>query len=513
MAKADAAAPGLARAERLKGEGEYAAALKEAAGACAASPGDSQAWRVRAELEELLGDEKAAGRSLARALAAQRRAARARPQAEEWLDLGGLAEDLGRLAEARAAYESAREKGSARAALELARLRLWAARPAEALRLAGDSPERGARRVRAGAAALAGRHEDALAQLDALLAEDPEDREARAWRGEARLALGRAEDALADFDFILHRTDNLLAAGAGHALASLALGRPVRAFDLWVVANQAPPALRPGLLRLRPGDAGVAPALRRLLAALGGNRGPRKTVADGKGGLRAYAPKPTAYDLGEAVQTRLRAGDADAVLARFARLRERLPREPQVLTFRGETLLWLGRADEAERDFRAALALDPTLRWPNVGLAGVETLRGRWEAALARCADAVALGARDRSWRVWAGEACLRLGRPDEAAAHLRAGLAATPRRLSAWMLLALAERARGREQEARALEERCRRGAPAFFAQAARAAGAAPGADLEAGLRLMRGNRSSWLWTWLDPSGRLRNAHFSPEG
>ncbi|MDX6769328.1 MAG: tetratricopeptide repeat protein, partial [Elusimicrobiota bacterium] len=358
-----------------------------------------------------------------------------------------------------------------------------------------------------GAAVLAGRLDEARGLLDGLLAEDPGDREALTWRGEAALAEGRAEAALSDYDAVLHRTDNLLGAGVGQLQASLALGRPVRPFDLWVVAHQAPPALRPALLRLRPGDRALAPALRRLLAALGGNRTTRKTVADGRGGLRAYAPKPTAYDLGEATQTRIRRGDADAVLAAFARLERRLPREPQVRSFRGETWLWLGRPDEAERDFRAALALDATLRWPGVGLAGVAVLRGDWEGALARCAEAVALGARDRSWRVWAGEACLNLGRPEEAAAHLRAGLAATPRRVSAWMLLALAEHAAGRAEEAERLAERCRRGAPRFFEEAAAAAvGGGFGADLRAGLRLMRGNRSSWLWTYFDRRGRLRN-------
>lgn len=505
----------MTKAERLRDEGEYVAALKEARAACAAAPSDSQAWRVRAELEELLGDEAAARRSMTRALAAQRLSAASNPTPEETLDLGSVAENAGRLDEAQEAFSRAAEAGSSRARLELARLRLWAGRPEEAARLALGSGEADGRRIAAGAAVLRARPAEALPLLDALLAESPQDLESRSWRGEAYLALGRAQDAFDDYDHMLHRTDGFLSGGAGYILSSLALGRPVRPFDLWVVSTQAPPDLREGLLALKPGDTGVAPALRRLLAAVGGNRTRRKTRADGRGGVFAYAPQVTAYDVGDSIQARLRAQAPEAVLAAFARWRRREPREPQALTFRGEVLLWLGRADDAEKDFLAALELDPGLRWPNVGLAGVETLRGRPEEALERCRKAVALGARDRSWRVWAGEACLALGRAEEAVGHLRAALAATPRRVSAYMLLALAEHAAGRREAARLIAEGTRRRAPRFFKAAAAAAaggGRGFGADLRAGLRMMRGNRSSWLWTWFDARGRLRNLEFAPQ-
>jgi len=84
--------------------------------------------------------------------------------------------------------------------------------------------------------------------------------------------------------------------------------------------------------------------------------------------------------------------------------------------------------------------------------------------------------------------------------------VAATPRRLSAWVNLALVEDARGQPERARAHFEAIEDAAPALLSDARREAGR--GADrvalLERCLTMMRGNRSSSTITYFS-GGELR--------
>jgi tetratricopeptide (TPR) repeat protein len=87
---------------------------------------------------------------------------------------------------------------------------------------------------------------------------------------------------------------------------------------------------------------------------------PRRTNRPGEGTWARYA---------------LNAGQVDTALAFADAAVSMAPDDAECLGLRGMALARLGRFDEAEADFRAALALDPTQREAVVGMKRLGELR------------------------------------------------------------------------------------------------------------------------------------------
>lgn len=511
----DAARKLLEATELWERRGEYVIARKRCSEALRLDPDSWEAAAKLWELEELLGLAAESKRSLALAEKAMRKALKRDPRdAKLRLHAAELLERLGRYGQARRELLLAvrLDPDPLPARLLLAVRALWAGRAEEAVLRAQEilalDPALGeARRIVGAARVLQGRFAEALSPLKRALAADPRDAEALAWRSEALRYLGRNSEALSAGAAGRAISDNALGANANHALAKLAAGERVSELEYSLISRLLPRPLQPLSERLDPErPRAAARALERVLKALKGNRGQAKVWTRGTR-LEPFVACDISDQM-EILQSRLRGGDLRAVLAEYRRLIRQKPREAWFYAFRGETLCWAARYGEAEADFHRALELAPRLRWPHVGLCGTALFSGDYEAALAHCENAVRDAAPDRSWRTLRGEALRKLGRLTEAREDLEVAVAAMPRRLSAWMNLALVLGELGEEAEADRLFSRICGWAPHFFSLCARSLPVpSRAAVLERGLELMAGNRSSWLTTWLD-GGRLRNVH-----
>jgi predicted Zn-dependent protease len=142
-----------------------------------------------------------------------------------------------------------------------------------------------------------------------------------------------------------------------------------------------------------------------------------------------------------------------------------------------------------------------------VGAAACRLLLGDLDAALAGFEYASKHGGSESILGVWLGETLRRLGRPKEAVAWLRTWKQPLPFRPPLWLNLALALEDLGEKKEAARILAGLRRHLPGFMEDAAKAAGGrATSRDvLEAALASMRGNRSSWMYTYYGSDGKLR--------
>jgi tetratricopeptide (TPR) repeat protein len=217
-------------------------------------------------------------------------------------------------------------------------------------------------------------------------------------------------------------------------------------------------------------------------------------VAGGK--LIALSPKNPNDELIR-LQSRLRLGEEEALAAFRARVRAR-PKDAQTRAFYGELLLWLGSYAECGRQLEKALALDPGLRWPHLGLGAAAVMRGDLEAAFARFEDARRAGASPSALWVWEGEALRKAGRNAEAREVLERAVRSERFRPGAWLNLALVQSGRERETTVARLREKI----GPFLDEAG---------ALERALSMLRGNRSSWLYTYYDARGRLKNLIVAP--
>jgi tetratricopeptide (TPR) repeat protein len=173
--------------------------------------------------------------------------------------------------------------------------------------------------------------------------------------------------------------------------------------------------------------------------------------------------------------------------------------------YRAELLLWLGRYSEARADLEDVIRTFPETRWAYIGLATVEMLEGRLDAAL----EIVAVGIERKHGTMGPpayavrGEILRRAGLLTEAIADLEKACAVTPRRASAWINLALAYGASGRPADASRAFELVRQNAAPLLWDAFESRGLDIGspeartAGLESALMLMNGNRSSNGITW----------------
>lgn len=511
----------LSRALALSGDylGARAACLR----AVRREPGSLEARLRLLSVEELLDFEAEAAATLRAVSRLAEEALRRGPDsANARLQAASFAEDLGEL-EVCVRHLSAALKldpACLPALLKAGTFELWSRRWSSALGLARRAlslqPDNCEALTLAGASlAGLGRGAQARRSLDAALKREPFDPVARTWRAELSLRAGRPRAALADLAEVVGRSDNPLGSNALHALASLRAGSRPEGWSLVCVERRLPKRFAALAAELRSGDPRrMDRALTAVLARLGGNRTARSVFLSPSGKLALYGV-PDPADRLEQLQRRLLTQTPARVLAR---LRAGIPEDPAwAHSFIGETFLWLGDNAGAEREFRAALAAEPEMRWPHIGLGAAALMSGRPERALAHLARAKAAGAPRRNWLAFRGEALRRQGRHRAAARDLEAALALMPRRLSARFNLALARLGMRRAKAAAEIFKRLNAAAPHFMRRAALRAGVsaerlfdAPTAGvmrrvLEAGLALMRGNRSSWLPLFFDEKGRPR--------
>lgn len=422
--------------------------------------------------------------------------------------------------------------GAASAVALRARLHLWArdldaadAHARRALDLDGSHAE--ALRIRGAVALLRGEVADARSALDAAARLDPEDAETVVWRAEAMLRQGRgaeAEQALTD---VIARSDRYLFAARVLRLLTVShrdpesLERCGRG-ELGELCAQVVPE---AAAILRAGErGGVATVLERVLERLGGNRGEPATWLP-----HGATPRPLRTSSVAGVSARraletLRVLSADEVLQRLDALVASHPDSASPVAHRGAANLWLARYDDARGDLERAIAFDPHGRWAYLGLAALELVAGRPDAAL----DATCLSverARGVTSAVLAhrGEALRRAGRAREAIAELETARALDPRRPSVWMNLALAWQAVGRDELAADAYAHLVRRAGGLLSDAGLAVGiddwkgaasdpAVRDRVLESALGLMRGNRSARCVTYIAPNGALRTVPLAGE-
>ncbi|MDI1481977.1 tetratricopeptide repeat protein [Polyangium sp. y55x31] len=287
-----------------------------------------------------------------------------------------------------------------------------------------------------------------------------------------------------------------------------------RAWDALPEAALAPLAWRLGdRFREEEGELPTPRALRlRLLARLF----PEAMLAR-LGDLHDLPLRSSARHRAKVVQWSIRSRPPADVLGEFDVIRQAHPRSHHPHAYRGELLLWLGRVDEAEEDFRRGLAIQPRARWLHIGMGAVHVLRGEYAAALTcfqrsiDCAPAL-VGPTLYGVR---GEAHRLRGDLSAAVEDLARTCRDTPSRVSAWVNLWLTEDDLGHAEARDAAWKELTRRAPWLLADAAEEAlglalpavedQPARRATLEHALRMLRGNRSSSCVTYFTREGELR--------
>ncbi|HVK65672.1 MAG TPA: hypothetical protein VM694_14410, partial [Polyangium sp.] len=217
------------------------------------------------------------------------------------------------------------------------------------------------------------------------------------------------------------------------------------------------------------------------------------------------------------LQWSIRSRSPAEVLGEFDAILRDHPPSHHPHAYRGELLLWLGRVDEAEENFRRGLALQPRARWLHIGMGAVHVLRGEPAAAftcLQRSIDCAPALVGPTLYGV-RGEAHRLRGDLSAAAEDLTRTCRDTPSRVSAWVNLWLVEDALGHAEAREAAWKELTRRAPWLLADAAEEAlglalpavedNHARRATLEHALRMLRGNRSSSCVTYFTREGELR--------
>ena len=216
-------------------------------------------------------------------------------------------------------------------------------------------------------------------------------------------------------------------------------------------------------------------------------------------------------------QQRVRVQSADELWEAFETLMVRYPNDPEVYTYSGEVLLWVGRYEEAERLFRHALKGDFVTIWTWIGLGAAMGYQGRLKEALQVFKD----GVRKSSFEgptvfVYRGEFLRRLGLLEEAKGDLLQAVQDKPQRLSAWINCVLVDFESGNSLPAELLCQSIQKHCTSLWWDACAQTQSDPlclenlGANLEAMLTMMLGNRSSTIFTYQPPGLPLRGVQWN---
>ncbi|WP_106389793.1 tetratricopeptide repeat protein [Enhygromyxa salina] len=408
-------------------------------------------------------------------------------------------------------------------ALLLASSRLWrcdhegaAALAAALLERAPDDAE--ALRTLGAAAYLASRSELALDLLNRALHHNPGDDEALLWRAELLDQLGRYEAARADV-----RAVTLGDRAVWQLLRALIEehATPTRRIthDTWFIVDTN---IRQLLGDEAPADSKAShevavDAITRALAQLGGNRSARLTTPTADGSLRWLDDIESPRRRAEQLQLHACHRPVDEVLAEFEALAARNPTVPFFTTYAAELLMWRGDYERAFTMFEQVWYATRT-RWGYVGAGAAAMFLGREQRALELWDEGKGyysyLDA--EATYCYRGELRRRGAQLDEALPDLELAVQARPRRLGAWVNLALLHHAAGREGPLREAVAQVEALCPAFAWEARREAGLEAGQQLRAEpdllgrymstlLERMRGNRSSVMYSIVDRELSLR--------
>lgn len=454
-----------------------------------------------------------------------------------------LADLLARAGAVTEARELLSEAQSPEALADRSRLWLFAGRTSEARRAAAEALEAGATgdaaaraRVTLGACVLLDGVErltveepdhqaaqDALAALDAVVADRPRDGEARLWRAHAHAILGDHAAVLADVDAGLPAVGGFDLGGA--LLRHLVEQRAAEPTEHRIEALEE---LREGLERLGFSRTELAAAgtLEQLEAVfgeafvrLGGNRSGFGTRRREDGSLTPLGPTVSPRSDARRTLELIRVCGPERVLERFDAVQARWPRSSMGVVHRGEVLLWMGRYDEAAAAFEESLRINRHTRWGWIGQLANESFRGDPERALRLGEEGVrVMGGYGPSHFVYRAEASWRLGRRGAAREDFAEALRIGPSRMGARLALTLLAAEEGDSALVARELPALRRSCGPMLAAAAEERDAGPEAvwggeasaeALEPILRTaydwMRGNRSSSCHTWVAPNGRVR--------
>jgi tetratricopeptide (TPR) repeat protein len=361
--------------------------------------------------------------------------------------------------------------------------------------------------VLGGIRVMRGAYDDALPHLDRALAMRNEDSTARHWRAEALRRMERLDEAVEEIDLaIAHAPRYLITGQATRLLCSLAMHRdeerqlPADAYaelveGLAPLAGEPSAAVRSGL------GAAVEAFLESAIAALAGNRSHLPTCIE-NGALVAIPVRLNSRMAARYHQESIRAHPVETVLAGFDALITEYGELPTIHCHRGELQLWLGAWNGAQRSFARALEIDRSTRWAWIGLGASHIGAGALDAAARAYDDAVIYAPPPgRTIHVYRGELSFLRGDRDAAARDLERALYMNPERLSAQLLLARVDHARGNRDACRTRVARAREAAPALFHDLA----GEPDDVARTVLQMMRGNRSSNFVTYFTADGRMR--------
>ncbi|KIG18365.1 Transcriptional regulator, GntR family domain / Aspartate aminotransferase [Enhygromyxa salina] len=417
-------------------------------------------------------------------------------------------------------HPHAHERTRHTATLELATSKLWRRDHEGAASLARDllatnANDPAALRTLGVALHLGGRSPAGLELLVRALEIDPRDDEARLWRAEIL-------DQLGDYSAARFEVNEVSIGDfpAWQLLRALVEEHhtPNRRIDhdTWFIVDTN--------IRALLGDEAPAntkanhqiatASITRALARLGGNRSKRLTTANAEGELRwleIESPRHRA----ELLQLHACHRPIDDVVAAFEQLAAAHPAVPFFVTYPAELLMWRGEYERAFLLFEQVWYATRT-RWGYVGAGAAAMLLGRDERALELWEEGKAhyLYIDAEATYCYRGELLRKRGELDQARPDLELAVQARPERLGAWVNLALLEHAAGREGPMREAVARVEALCPAFAWEARRDAqlgdpNPRPPNDLarymSTLLELLRGNRSSVMYTIVDRNDALR--------
>lgn len=393
------------------------------------------------------------------------------------------------------------------------------------------------------ACGAAGRIDAGLAALEVIHGQDdPQLRDlASRWRAELVVRRGRrpARGARSWRRLLRSMLDRHRTASAEQAAVREATDHPALRLVTWITMLRQPDDGRREVVRdfhewviaglQRAGVAGIGPlvaewrrdgreeALWGIIDLFGGNRSePCTVVEDGR--LRALDLR-TARQEAVAIQRCLRRVGLEATLCALAELAAEWPRLVVFRTYHAELLLWAGRYEEAAAAFDEVRRTSVN-RWAQVGLGAALAALGRsaeaervWDEGLRVHRGALS----GEASLVYRAEVAIGAGRLDVADELLRRVLGAKPTRLRGRLLAA--ELAWLRRDPAAGRAELLE--AAVLCPALADAAGPLALADLlhdsavgeqrDAAIArcrslgaALRGNASSWLFTWYDPAGTM---------
>lgn len=472
----------------------------------------------------------------------------------EGCHIGSLCETFGDYELATEAYrrclesEEPNDSGPAQteSRLALARLAVWRWDAREAMEhldaLGTGEKSVAAARLRAIVAFIEGTPERTLSILDEVEATSPSsahDAEHQLWRAEALVALGRFNEAVRaglyshhiGHGFAQHLIHPLIAARRSlestfSGLTRMADGLSSKLFRqdstpmLDVLCEMLSGVVAPEVLVRLSGDLRLRlRTLEKLKNEMGGNRGARPTRLVTRPGERTrmvnWDVRPDARQAAVSLLSRLTVEDPATLLSEFRALGERFPRSPFPYTYQGELRLWLGDYSGAVESFNEALRRKST-RWAYIGLAAASLYQGDLGRANGFFrAGAIRFKKRAAATTyVYRGEMRRLRGDFKGALADLELAVSQRPSRVAARMNLGLTYAALHRPRDAQRELRRAFGEVPGFFFLAAKSLGremplafdiASTKPVVERALELMKGNRSSFLYSLVDDAGTLR--------